>query len=688
MDHPHPANIKEEGHDFLQGLMNNPLVHEVAHNIGETLSAHLHKQEDHNGNPDDIEPVFEKINADDKKDNLVGHDHLSEPVHSPDHHVNDLLGEITHAPTISEQHKVEGQNKPAASIEDFLSGDLSSLVGELTKSVFDTVKEHVATKTPESTPRTESPQPTTEVFDIKKEDESQHLPQEPIHHFSDHQEKKGDNVKVEDLTNHHSHPDEPEIPKKDNYSNISIPKVDVIAASPIPSTSPTQDELPAEPIHPKQPTDFQKKERVVDDNIEDEIACVKLKGYTVEGEIHEESHPVDEPHHVVGQHPVVESQPVDEPHHVVEQHPVADQHPEEYPIHEQHPVVEVVPHAPEHHEAEKKDFPIKEIQAESHDFKEEFVQKPEVVHESTQEHVEEVKKEVIKEEAKVEEVKKEVTKEEAKVEEVKKEEAKVEEVTKEEAVGKVVSKDLAKDVAKKIADSKVSSKAAPKPATTKPAIQPAARQLPKAAPAKPAPARAAPTPRPPPARVAPTPRPAPVRAAPAPRPAPVRTAPAPRPSSTTSTDKVPSYARPTATSSRSSIASKTPTSTINSKTTSISSTSEIKPLPKIANKYKDVKSRVFSTTTTTPATPSPPKPRPTTSTRLSSGGSNGIKPLPKSNLVWKVESKVNSFANINHKPAGGVVKTKPPPPTTKIGNVSVDVPGNINPVSTSEALGN
>uniref|UniRef100_A0A0N4Z2H7 Microtubule-associated protein n=1 Tax=Parastrongyloides trichosuri TaxID=131310 RepID=A0A0N4Z2H7_PARTI len=639
---------KNTSSDIFQGFLNNPLINEVSNNVMSALSDHIKNVQHHGENDkqqdsgvDDIEETFQKVDAS-KKDDEPKDDHKEDKnEHNP---INDFFN-----------------NQFGSKIGGF--------VGNITSNVIDSIKHEnhdVSLDDVHNENRTETPEPTKEEFVISNNNDEKH-PQEPSGGinlgtlisgaqdiFAQHGDKIHDVVKniIPSIGGDNHLNDAPQEPQsvvndneddksKGNSNNMSIPKVDIIAASPLPFDH-HHDHAPIEPTHDtKEPVN----DNIVDE-IQEEFSCVKLQGYTQENSDVHDLVDFGDNNNIKKEEQFVESQHQEE----IKEPIVVDIHkeilikkevtPEKEDAEVNH---EISVHS---HEIINHEEPFIEIKQEV----EEKVEIPQPVtvpiHAEIKNEIEHDVKDEIKNDVQNEiknEIKNDVKNEVKKVDNKK--------TTPAPSKPKVPS---------------TTTKSSPAPA--KPVSKTSTTRTPTKAPAPKTPVTKTATPRVPPA-----------------------TRPAPRPTTTTTTstsnDKLPSYARPTGASQRAStVGTKSPNSVQSpSKTSSLASSSGIRPLPKIANKYKDVKSKVFSSISQpTPTEKSNPVKTP------SKPATNGIKPLPKTKLNWKAESKVGSFANIQHKPAGGHVKTsnnKPAPPTTKVGNVTAELPGNINPLNTSEALG-
>uniref|UniRef100_A0A913HFQ0 Microtubule-associated protein n=1 Tax=Strongyloides stercoralis TaxID=6248 RepID=A0A913HFQ0_STRER len=620
--------------DIFQGIIENPLISQVSSNVINAFSEHIKNSNSHEDNGkqldsgvDDVEEAFKKVDAT-KKDNFSS-------AEKTDNMINE-----------------EQQKKEHNPINDFFSNQFGSqiggFVGNITINVIDTVKNELLDGSfdhNQDDSRNKTPEPTKEEFVVSNDYEKH--PQEPssvnlntiISSAQDILTTHGDKIhevvkniipSIVKEDNQNEAPQEPQIQNTDkkegNSSNISIPKVDIIAPSPLPTEQ--NENAPIEPVHDiNEPTPND-----IVDEIQEEFSCVKIKGYTNENNnieklvdfsndisnkisenIIDNNEEIKEPLIVdINKEILLEKESIQDNDNVLVNHEISI-----------HP-----------HEEIKHDEPFIEIKQEV----EEKVQIPPPVAVPIQA---DIKK------------------------------------TASSSNDKKTPTPLNKPRTP-LSTTKPSTKT---PASTKLSASTKTTVLTKTSPSKPSSSRVTG------ANQSST-----------------------KSTITTSNDKVPSYARPTGASQRAStVGTKSPSSTQSpSKVGSLNSSSSIRPLPRITNKYKDVKSKVFSTITTVPSTEKPLAKTTPKSTV------NGIKPLPKTKLNWKAESKVGSFANIQHKPSGGHVKlvnqklnwnasskvgsidnssknktsnNKPVPPITKVGNVKGELPGNINPLNSTEALG-
>uniref|UniRef100_A0A0N5C0C1 Microtubule-associated protein n=1 Tax=Strongyloides papillosus TaxID=174720 RepID=A0A0N5C0C1_STREA len=678
--------------DIFQGFLDNPLISQVSNTVINTFTEHIKNSNHHEINDkqqdsgvDDIEEAFQKIDHT-KKDNN--------------------LNDITH--DVKEEEKKKEHNPINDFFNNQFGAQIGGFVGNITNNVIETVKNELVDSSFDNVhedSRSKTPEPTKEEF-VLPNDHEKH-PQEPsgidlgkiMSTAQDILANNGDKIHeivqniIPSVLNEEHKTETPQEPQTDtsdkskgNSNNMSIPKVDIIAPSPLPSDR--NENAPSEPNH-----DF--KEPSTDDiidEIQEEFSCVQLKGYTTENNNDESLVDVrdDESNNVEIEKGVNEPSVVDvheevlikkenshEGENVLVNHEITIQPREE--IKHNEPFVEIKQEV----EEIKHNEPFVEIKQEVEEVKhnEPFV---------------EIKQEVeeIKHEEPFVEIKQEV-------EEIKHSEPVIEikqEVEEKVQIPPPVSVPIQAEVKKTpktTNDKKTTTTTTTKTTTTqaKPRVPPSTTKT--TTKTTTTTTRTVTSSKPTPSKTA-TPR--------------VTGTEKTVTKTTVTSDKVPSYARPTGASTRAStVGNKSSPSTASSKAGSVTSSSAVRPLPRVTNKYKDVKSKVFTTVTTTQTTTEKPSTKPTPKPP-----SNGIKPLPKTKLNWKAESKVGSFANIQHKPAGGHVKlinqklnwnvsskvgsidnslknktsnNKPAPPTTKIGDVKAELPGNINPLSAKEALG-
>uniref|UniRef100_A0A0K0FPK1 Microtubule-associated protein n=1 Tax=Strongyloides venezuelensis TaxID=75913 RepID=A0A0K0FPK1_STRVS len=662
--------------EIFQGFLDNPLINQVSNTVINTFTEHIKNSNHHEINDkhqdsgvDDIEEAFQKIDHT-KKDNN--------------------LNDITH--DLKEEEKKNEHNP----INDFFNNQLGSqiggFVGNITNNVIETVKNELIDGSFDNVhedSRNKTPEPTKEEF-VLPNDHEKH-PQEPsginldkiMSTAQDILANNGDKIheivqniipSVINAEHKNETPQEPQSDSSDksigNSNNMSIPKVDIIAPSPLPSDR--GENAPNEPNHNfKEPS----TDDIIDE-IQEEFSCVQLKGYTAKNNNDESLVDVrdDEPKNVEIEKEVNEPSIIDVHEEVLIKKENSQESDNVLVSHE----ITIQPREEIKHE-------------------ESFVElKQEVEEIKHEEPFVEIKQEVeeIKHEEPFVEIKQEV-------EEIKHEEPVIEikqEVEEKVQIPPPVSVPIQAEVKK--TPKTTNDKKTTTTTTTKTTTTQAKPRVPLSSTKTTTKTTTTTT------RTVTSSKPTPSKAA------------TPRVTGTEKTvtkttvtnDKVPSYARPTGASTRAStVGNKSSPSTASSKAGSVTSSSGVRPLPRITNKYKDVKSKVFTTVTTTQTTTEKPSPKQTPKPP-----SNGIKPLPKTKLNWKAESKVGSFANIQHKPAGGHVKlvnqklnwnvsskvgsidnslknktsnNKPAPPTTKIGNVKAELPGNINPLSAKEALG-
>ncbi|CEF67756.1 Microtubule associated protein, tubulin-binding repeat-containing protein [Strongyloides ratti] len=628
---------KKVSADIFQEILDNPLINQVSNTVINAFSEHIKNSNNHEDNDkqqdsgvDDIEEAFKKVNATDK-------DNLSD------------------VEKINNEKNEEIQKKEHNPINDFFNNQFGSqiggIVGNITTNVIDTVKHELIDESfdhVQENNRNKTPEPTKEDF-VVSDDHEKH-PQEPSsidlntiitsaqNILATHGDKIHDVVQsiIPSITkedHQNEAPQEPQVKVTDksegNSSNIPIPKVDIIAPSPLPTEH--NENTPFEPV---QDITEPIPNNIVDE-VQEEFSCVKIKGYTSENNNIEDL--VDLSNNITNK----QNEDIVKSNEEIKEPLTTDINEEillkkgSLPDNENALVNhEISIHS---HEEIKHDEPFIEIKQEI----EEKVQIPPPVSVPIQA---EIKKSTPQSNNK---------------------------------------KTTTPSTKPRIPSGTTTTKSLTKtPAPTKTPVSTKPITIPKTSPSKSGSSRVTGTDH---SSVKST--------------------------VTTSNDKVPSYARPTGASQRAStIGTKSPSSTQSpSKVGSSPNSSSIRPLPRITNKYKDVKSKVFSTITTTVSSTEKPAPKSTPKSTV-----NGIKPLPKTKLNWKAESKVGSFANIQHKPSGGQVKlinqklnwnasskvgsidnssknktsnNKPVPPNTKVGNVKGELPGNINPLNATEALG-